>query len=65
MMHFLDPKNHKGYQGFGADVAPAVSSYHWGSSASAPPPGQKWRNEHHQVLPGPQQGEKFMEDWLR
>eukprot|EP01047_Picozoa_sp_COSAG01_P021792 COSAG01_NODE_1275_length_10938_cov_100.784482_16_plen_83_part_00 len=29
MMHFLDPKNHKGYNGTGANVAPTVSSFHW------------------------------------
>ena len=36
MMHFLNPANHKGYTGTGANVAPTVSSFHWGTSASAP-----------------------------
>jgi hypothetical protein len=50
LMHFLDPKNHKGYNGAGANVAPAVSSYHWGSSASAP-------------AESPAGGEAFLNDW--
>lgn len=50
LMHFLDPKNHKGYNGAGANVAPAVSSYHWGSSASAP-------------VESPASGEAFLNDW--
>ena len=65
MMHFLNPANHKGFQGVGAGVAPTVSSFHWGSSASAPPPGVKWRTRHKQIATGPLQGEKFLEDWLR
>ena len=56
MMHFLDPANHKGYTGksgarsLPADLTPAVSSFHWAASASAP-------------ADAPAGGEKFLESW--
>ena len=65
MLHFLRPKNHLGHKGVGAAVAPTVSSFHWGSSASAPPPNVTWVNEQHVPAAGPQGGERFLDDWER
>jgi len=50
IMHFLDPKNHKGYKGVGKGEVPKVSSFHWGGSASAP-------------ADAPEGGEKFLDEW--
>ena len=45
-------QNHKGYQGFGANVAPSIVSFHWGGNAAAP-------------ADAPQGGEQYFADWDR